>query len=156
VFGPDPVSSSQLFKKREGFLAPQQFCDREFVRRWIFPRGAELKQFHSTPVTLGDLNAPPLWANTHNLFGVAFSDNDSDEIENPIVGFRLPRQPLKGISVALNLEPVEAAIHDGEINAAEAVTQPQLLKDHRLRIVAVFPVKELPEADPNLSIISGC
>jgi hypothetical protein len=83
-----------------------------------------LDQLHSSPVTLGDLNAPPLWTNSHDFFGVALSDNDGDKIEDPIVGFRLSHEPPEGISVALDLEPMEAAVHDRGVNAAEAVTQP--------------------------------
>jgi len=84
---------------------------------------ADLDEFHPVQsVEFGELNSPPFWRNAQDFIGVAFSYNDSDEIENPVVGFLLPRQPSKCVSVALNLEPMEAAVHHREINAAESVT----------------------------------
>jgi len=63
-----------------------------------------------------------LWTDRQDFARMAFSDNNSDKIENPVIGFRLPRQASKGISIALNLESVEATVHDSEIDAAVPVT----------------------------------
>jgi hypothetical protein len=86
--------------------------------------------------------------------GVAFSHHDGDKVENLIVGFRLAGQPPQGVSVTLNLEPVQTSVHYGQVYAAVPVTQPQLLENYRVRIVDVLPRQKFPKVDSNLLVIS--
>jgi hypothetical protein len=49
---------------------------------------------------------------------VAFTDYESDEVEDGGIGGNLLGKPLERVSVALQLEAMQGTVDNGQINAA--------------------------------------
>ncbi len=69
---------------------------------------------------------------------MSFAYNEGGAIEHGAVNLYLGRKALECIRVALDLEPVQIAINDGDIDATGAVTKAEFVEHQSVRVAVVF------------------
>jgi hypothetical protein len=130
---------------------PQQLNDCVSVTAWISLGMAPSNQLNNG-LALNRLdNAPPAWYALAYTNKVIFVRDDRHLIKDLRIDPLLFVEPDKGVTVALDLIPDEAAIDGRQVDSHLTLADAKLLDDARA-VVGVFDLKVAPKRGADVSV----
>jgi hypothetical protein len=73
-------------------------------------------------------------------------------VKDSSINFSLPRQPLQGVAVALNLKPCQGSIHDSDVGPHRSLAKAKLVEDQGVLIIAMLGSQKFMEGQADISI----
>jgi hypothetical protein len=118
---------------------PQQLGKRLSVYRGIeFSLPHRLKADSTARPACSDVDSPPAGNMQKSFLEMAVANYKSRSIQNGIVDFDLPRQPVESVGVTLDLEAMKKTIHDGDVYATRSMTKAELIEHERIGIAVMI------------------
>jgi hypothetical protein len=118
----------------------------------LLKRLCRLESNATTGTSGSYLDTPPVRDQRHRFFKVPLSDDKRCPVQHRTIDRNLARQAVKVVGVALDLVAVQVAVHHGDIDAAGAVPQAQLVQHKGIGVAMVLSKHLAMQSLPDVSI----
>jgi len=131
---------------------PEELAQRASVHRWVPHEPTSATDLDRSELGLSDQYAPPGRQQRLNSIPVLLGDHDGRIVEYTAVLGNLTRQPIKRVRPRFDFEPIKGAVHRGHIDADQALSDTELVRDYGRRIAPELARKKRVQPCPDISV----